>query len=164
MKPWLMFVPWMWTLHLLGAVWLAAGVLSGVVIFAQLRRTDGDLAGRAFGLRLAWRLMAVFVVPGVLITGALGFYLVTVPGFGPGWGKGWVIASVVLYLILLAGILFVQVPHLRKALRAVEASVTAGSPTVELRQAEQQKLPAVLNHVNATLILILILLMAFKPF
>jgi uncharacterized membrane protein len=153
MKPWLMFVPWMWVSHLLGAVWLGAGVLSGVVVFSQMRRTDGDPAGRVFGLRLAWRLMMVFVVPGVLITGALGFYLVTVPGFGPGWTKGWVQASLGLYLVLLVSTLFVQVPQLRKALRAAEAG-----------RVEQSKLAGILNHVNATLIFVLILLMAFKPF
>ena len=163
MQPWKMFIPWMWTLHLLGAVWLAAGVLAGVVIFSQLKRTDGDLAGRAFGLRLASRLMNVFVLPGVLITGALGFYLVTVNPAKVGFDPGWVKTSVVLYVILLSSVL-VQVPHVRKAVRAIEASHAAGAPTPELRQVEQNKLPGILNHVNATLIFIMILLMAFKPF
>jgi len=153
MKPWLMFVPWMWILHLLGAIWLTAGVLSDVVIFSQLKRTAGDLAGRAFGLRLAWRLMAVFVVPGVLLTGALGFYLVTVNPAGTGFNPGWIKLAVALYVVLLAGILFVQVPQLRKALRAAEAG-----------QVEPIKLAVILNHVNATIILVMILLMAFRPF
>jgi uncharacterized membrane protein len=152
----------MWTLHLLGALWLSAGVLSGAVIFAQLKRTDGDLNGRVFGLRVAWRLMTVFVVPGALVTGALGFYLLY--AFRIGFLPGWVKASVMLYFILLGGILFVQVPGVRRALRAAEASRAAGAPTPELRAAEQAKLPAILTHVNATLIFILIFLMAFKPF
>ena len=162
MQAWKMFIPWMWTLHLLGAIWLSAGVLSSAVIFAQLKRTDGDLTGRAFGLRVAWRLMTLFVAPGVLFTGALGFYLLY--AFRIGFLPGWVKVSVVIYFILGAGILFVQVPGVRKALRAAEASRTAGAPTPELRAVEQAKLPAILTHVNATLIFILIFLMAFKPF
>jgi uncharacterized membrane protein len=162
MQAWKMFIPWMWTLHLIGAIWLSAGVLSGAVIFAQLKRTDDDLTGRAFGLRLAWRLMTVFVVPGALFTGALGFYLLY--AFRIGFLPGWVKVSMVLYFILLGGILFVQLPGVRRALNAAEASRTAGAPTPELRAAEQTKLPAILTHVNATLIFILIFLMAFKPF
>ena len=162
MQAWKMFIPWMWTLHLLGAIWLSAGVLSGAVIFAQLKRTDGDLTGRAFGLRLAWRLMTVFVVPGALFTGALGFYLLH--AFRIGFLPGWVKVSVVLYFILLGNILFVQLPGGRKALSAAEASRTAGAATPELLAAQQAKLPAILTHVNATLVFILIFLMAFKPF
>jgi uncharacterized membrane protein len=152
----------MWTLHLFGAIWLSAGVLSGAVIFAQLKRTDADLDGRAFGLRLAWRLMTVFVAPGALFTGALGFYLLH--AFRIGFLPGWVKVSVVLYFILLGGILFVQIPGVRRALAAVEASRTAGALTPELLAVQQVKLPAILTHVNATIIFILIFLMAFKPF
>lgn len=163
MQAWKMFIPWMWTLHLLGAIWLSAGVLAGAVIFAQLKRTDGDLNGRAFGLRLAWRLMTVFVVPGVVFTGLLGFYLLH--AFRIGFLPGWVKVSVVLYFILLGDILFVQLPGLRRAKTAVEAARTAGTATPELRAVEQaSKLPAILTHVNAALIFILIFLMAFKPF
>ncbi|HYN21113.1 MAG TPA: DUF2269 family protein [Thermoanaerobaculia bacterium] len=153
MKPWLMFIPWMWISHLLGAVWLTAGVLAGTVISSQLKRTDGDPAGRVFGLRLAWRLMVVFVVPGVLLTGALGFYLVTVNPAGTGFNPGWVKLSIALYAVLLASTLLVQVPQIRKAVRAAEAG-----------QVEPIKLAGILNHVNATIILVMILLMAFRPF
>jgi uncharacterized membrane protein len=156
-----MFVPWMWTLHMLGAIWLSAGVLASLVLFSQMRRTDGDLAGRAFGLRLAWRLMVVFVVPGALLTGGLGFYLLY--AFRIGFLPGWVKASVVLFFVLLAGVL-VQVAQLRKVLRAVEASRSAGSATPELHQVEQARLPAILHHVNAALIFILISLRAYTPF
>lgn len=162
MQPWKMFIPWMWTLHLLGAVWLSAGVLSSTVIFAQMKRRDTDYAGRAFGLRAAWRLMMVFVVPGVIITGALGFYLLH--AFRIGFLPGWVKASVAVYFVLLAIILFVQVPALRKILRAVEASSAAGAATPELLQAQEAKLPAILTHVNALIIFLLIFFMAFKPF
>jgi uncharacterized membrane protein len=172
MQAWKMFVPWIWTLHLMGSLWLSAGVLSSAVVFAQLKRTDGDLTGRAFGLRLAARLMTVFVVPGALVTGALGFYLIRLFGMArslfsvDAWMQfpGWLNVSILLYLILLGGILFVQMPQVRRAARAAEASRAAGAPTPELLAMQGMKLPAILTHVNATLIFILIFLMAFKPF
>lgn len=142
---------WMWVLHLLLALWLATGVFASAVVLAQLKRT-GDLAERAFGFRLVWRLMTVFIVPGVLVTGALGFYLVS--GFQYGFGKGWVQASVGLYVLLLASIFLVQVPHFRKALSA---------PAGELERLARAPLPAMLTHVNALVILVMIILMAMKP-
>jgi hypothetical protein len=171
MAAWMLFPAWIWALHLMGAIWLSAGVFSSAVVNSQLKRTDGDLAGRAFGLRIGWRLMVIFVVPGVVATGLLGFYLLFLFGMirDASWQTaamqpGWLKLSVFLYFILLGGILFVQLPGVRRAKDAAEASRTAGAPTPELRAAEQAKLPAILTHVNATLILILIFLMAFKPF
>jgi len=146
------FLAWMWVLHLLLALWLATGVFSSAVVLAQVKRT-ADAAERAFGLRLVWRLMTVFIVPGVLVAGGLGFYLVS--GFQYGFGKGWIQASAALYVLLLASILLVQVPHFHKALSAQEGP--------ELERFARAPLPAMLNHVNALIILVMIILMAMKP-
>lgn len=145
------YLAWMWVLHLLLALWLATGVFSSAVVLAQVKRT-ADPAERAFGFRLAWRLMTVFIVPGVLVAGALGFYLVS--GFQYGFGKGWVQVSVGLYVLLLAGIFLVQVPHFRKALHAKGP---------ELEQLARASLPTILNHVNALIIVVMTILMAMKP-
>ena len=47
-----MAILWWKTLHILAAVWLAAGVFASAVVFAVLKRAS-DPAGRAFGVRLA---------------------------------------------------------------------------------------------------------------
>jgi len=145
------FLAWMWVLHLLLALWLATGVFASAVVLAQVKRT-ADAAERAFGLRLAWRLLTVFIVPGVLVAGGLGFYLVN--GFQYGFGKGWIQVSIGLYVLLLAGIFLVQVPHFRKAL---------GAEGAELERLARAPLPAMLNHVNALLIVVMTILMAMKP-
>lgn len=158
------FVAWMWTLHLLWALWLSTGVFSSAVVFAQVKRT-ADLAGRLFGLRLAWRLMTVFIIPGALIAGGLGFYLLY--GFRFGFVFGWVKISVVLYVILLAIILLYQTPHLRRAVRAGEEALRApggqGEAGAEFDRLARAPLPAMLTHINALLILVMIILMAFRP-
>jgi len=136
---------WVRVLHIFTAIWLTAGVFGSAVVFAQLKRTS-DPAGRAFGARVAWRLLAVYTLPGAVLSGALGLYQ-AMDRFG--FRGGWIHASVTLWLILLAIVLFVQMPKVREAAR------TGGdvSPMV-----------AMLTHVNALLIVLMIFLMAFKPF
>jgi len=134
------------TLHILAAIWLTVGVFASAVIFALLKRAS-DPAGRAFGVRLAWRLMTVYTLPGALLSGALGLYQVMVGGFA--FNRGWIHTSLLLWLLLLAIVLFVQVPGLRKAVR------TGG---------DVPPLVAILTHVNALFIVLMVVLMTFKPF
>ena len=134
------------TLHILAAMWLTVGVFGSAVIFALLKRAS-DPAGRAFGVRLAWRLLTVYTLPGALLSGALGLYQVMVGGFA--FNRGWIHTSLLLWLLLLAVVLFVQVPGLRKAVRA---------------GGDVPPLVAILTHVNALFIVVMVVLMTFKPF
>lgn len=151
---------WFLFLHILAALWLTGGVFAGTVVRAETRRA-GDLAGKVFGLRLAWRLAKIYVVPGALVAGLLGFYLVTARGFS--FQVGWVQASAVLYLFMLAATLFYLTPRLRRTLAAGEASLAAGQPTPEFARLAGAKLPGILADVNALGIVVLTYLMAVKP-
>ena len=151
---------WILFLHIIAAFWLVAGSFGGTVVRAQIKRTP-DLAGKVYGLRTAWRLSSVFVVPGALLAGLLGFNLVTARGWG--FRPAWVQISIVLYLLMLATTLFYLVPRLRKTLRAGEESLRAGAPTPEFQQLAGAKLPGILADVNALGIVILTLLMTVKP-
>jgi uncharacterized membrane protein len=151
---------WLLFFHILAALWLAAGVFAGAVVRAQTRRA-ADLAGRVFGLRLAWRLTAVYTLPGAIVAGLLGFYLVTARGYN--FRLGWVQVSAVLYLAMIALILFYLTPRLRRTVAAAEASLAAGAPTAELERLAGAKLPGILADVNALGIVVLTLLMVLKP-
>lgn len=151
---------WFYFLHVLAALWLAGGVFAGSVVRAQTRRAP-DLAGRVFGLRLAWRLTKIFTLPGAIVAGLLGFYLVTARGHR--FAFTWVQVSAVLYLFMLAVTLFYLVPRLRRTAAAAEASLAAGSPTPELERFAGAKLPGILADVNALLIVVLTFLMVVKP-
>ena len=131
---------WMKALHEIVALWLAAGVFGNVVLRAWVKRS-GDASGYA----LMSRLHTVFSVPGVILAGILGFALLGIRKFG--FNLGWVQGSLVLYLILLVSILFIQLPALRRAR-------TGGAPG---------KLAGMLPHIDATLIVLLVILMAVKP-
>lgn len=131
---------WMKALHEIVALWLAAGVFGNVVLRAHAKRS-GDAGGYA----LMSRLHTVFSVPGVILAGILGFALLGIRKFG--FNLGWVQASLALYLVLLASILFVQLPALHRA----RAGTAPG------------KLAGMLPHIDATLIVLLVILMAVKP-
>ena len=146
-------------LHVLAALWLAAGAFAGAVVRAQTRRAP-DLASRVFGLRLAWRLATIYTVPGAIVAGLLGFYLVTARGWG--FGLLWVKISAALYLVMIVVTLAYLTPHLRRTLAAGEASLAAGAPTPELLRLADSKLPGILADVNALGIVVLTLLMVFK--
>lgn len=128
---------WIKSLHEIAALWLAAGVFGSVVLRAWLKRNPGNPAGTD----LLARLTSVFSVPGVILSGALGLFLVT-----SRWGfkAGWIHASLMLYLILLVSILFIQFPALRRG--------------------KQGGMAAMLPHIDATLIVLMVILMATKPF
>jgi len=151
---------WFYFLHVLAALWLAAGVFGGAVVRAQTRRA-ADLAGRVFGLRLAWRMTAVYTLPGAIVAGLLGFYLVS--GRGYSFSVRWVQVSVVLYLLMLAVTLAYLVPRLRRTLAAAEASLATGAPTPEFQRLAGDKLPGILADVNAVGVVILTFLMVLKP-
>jgi len=151
---------WFLFLHAVAAFWLAAGSFAGAVVRAQTKRAP-DLAGKVFGLRLAWRLAVVYIVPGALVAGLLGFYLVTARGYN--FGVRWVDVSAVLYLLMLAVTLAYLVPRLRRTLAAGEASLAAGKPTPEFARLAGAKLPGILADVNALGIVVLTFLMVVKP-
>jgi uncharacterized membrane protein len=154
-------IPWIWALHVLGAFWVAAGVFTTPVVRSLMRRS-GDLSAQAFALRVVWRITTLFTLPGALFTGALGFYLIQL--FRLGFRAGWIWLSVALYLLMLLGMLLVQLPYLRNALRETEASASAGARSPELERLGNSPLPWILTHVNAMIVVILFFLMAFKPF
>jgi uncharacterized membrane protein len=130
---------WMKALHEIVALWLAAGVFGSVVLRAYFKRTRSGEDTSDYALLS--RLHTVFSVPGVILAGILGFALLGIRKFG--FNLGWVQGSLALYLVLLVSILFIQLPALRK-----------GAPS---------KLAGMLPHIDATLIVILVILMAVKP-
>ena len=148
-------------LHIVASFWLVAGAFGTTVVRAQAKRAT-ELRERVPILRVGARMAAIFTIPGAIIAGLLGFWLVTARGWG--FSPGWVRASIVIYLLMLATGLGYVGPKMRAMLRVAEASLAAGAPTAEYQQLAANKLPGILADVNALGILILTLLMTLKPF
>ena len=151
---------WMLFLHVLAAFWLAAGVFSGSVVRAQGRKATSP-GERVLALRIAWRLANVYSLPGGIVAGLLGIGLLHPRGWT--FGALWVQISMTLWLLMLAnGIVYLR-PTLRRMLAAAEASVAAGAPTAELARLGAAKGPRIAAELNALGIVVITLLMIFKP-
>lgn len=147
-------------LHIAAALWLTAGVFSSAVVRARARRST-DLGQQAFGFRILWRLHVVYTLPGLIVSGLIGFYLVTMIGYD--WGSVWVVASSLLYLAMFLWTLFAITPPLSRASRAAEDALASDDARAEFEILRDARLPAVLSDVNALVILVLVYLMVLRP-
>lgn len=153
------FYPWILFAHIAAAFWLAAGVFGSSVVRAQGRRSK-ELVERAFAARLLWRLHVVYTLPGLFVSGFLGFYLVSAGGFR--FGETWVMAAAFLYLLMFLSTLFAVTPGLSRQ-RAAAARALAPDAPADAGAALAAKAPGILSDVNALFVLLLICLMAVKP-
>ena len=151
---------WMLFLHVLAALWLAAGVFSSSIVRAQGKKAT-TLGERVLALRIAWRLANVYSLPGGIVVGILGIGLLHPRGWT--FGALWVQISMTLWLaMLLNGNLYLR-PALKKMLAAAEASAAAGAPTAELAHLAAAKGPRIAAEINALGVVVITLLMIFKP-
>ena len=147
-------------LHVLSAFWLAASAFGGTVVRAAGRRAP-DLASRVAALRIGQRMATVFGIPGGVLAGATGIWIVV---RSPDWLKfGWVHVSLTLWAVIFGMNAFYLGPRLGKLLAAGEASLAAGAPTAEFQRLAASKLAARLADVNALAIVIFVALMVLKP-
>lgn len=155
------FAGWILLVHVLSAVWLAAGSFAGAVVRAQAKRTT-DFAGKVAALRIGGRMVSVFALPGSLAAGLTGLSLLDPLGYG--FRPHWVHVSLALWLVLTGIGWLYTAPRLRRMVREAEKSLAAGAPSAEFLALAGSKLPGILADVSALGIVILIALMVLKPF
>lgn len=153
-------VAWMIVLHVLAGFWLAAGAFGGAIVRAQIRRS-GSLAEKVAGLRIAARMQTLLVVPGSGLVGLLGIGLIHPRGWS--FSTGWIATSVVLWVPAFVLAAFILLPEVKRQLRAGEAVLAGGDPAVFQAMAAR-KLPGILADLNATIVVVLTILMVLKPF
>lgn len=148
-------------LHVAAALWLTAGVFASSVVRMGIRRSAGTLSARALGHRILWRLHVIYTLPGLLLAGFLGFYLVTARGHR--FGAPWVMGSSMIYLIIFLWTVFYLTPTLHRLHGAAQVALEEGESTPELDLLERSRLWGILSDVNALAILVLVFLMTVKP-
>jgi uncharacterized membrane protein len=151
---------WFLFLHVAGAFWVAAGIFGSAVVRVQGKRA-ATLAERGLAAGLLWRLHVVYTLPGLVLAGLVGFYLVTGGGFR--FGEVWVMASALLYLMMLLSTLFAITPALLRQKRAAEQAAVSDEAVPRLELALADRLPGILSDVNALIVLVLAFLMVVKP-
>lgn len=146
-------------LHLLGAFSFVAGVLlAGAAFEVARRRERASEVALLLGLT---RIGVLLVALGTLLLAAFGLWLVHLGHWG--YGSGWVDASIGLFVAALAlGGLGGQRPKLARRLAAELAG--RGAPVnVELRGLLDGRASLAANYGSLALILIIVVLMVFKP-
>jgi uncharacterized membrane protein len=151
---------WFLFLHVAAALWLAAGVFASAVVRVQGKRAS-TLAERGLAAALLWRLHVMFTLPGLLVGGFIGFYLVTAGGFR--FNEVWVMSASFLFLMMFLSTLFLVTPALQRQRHAAEQAAVSEEAVPRLELALANRLPGVLSDVNALIILVLVFLMVIKP-
>jgi uncharacterized membrane protein len=147
---------WILFLHVAAALWTTAGVFGSAVVRVQGKRAT-TVGERSLVARLLWRLHAVYTLPGLVVAGLVGFYLVTAGGFR--FAEVWVMASAFLYLLMFLLTLFALTPALAQHRKAGAAAAAGEGPSLE----PVPKLAGILSDVNALIVLALVFLMVLKP-
>ncbi len=155
------WVQWLLALHVISALWLSVSAFGGAVVRAAARRSP-ELASKVTCLRIGWRLVSVFGLPGSVVSGLTGLALLGPLGYG--FRPGWVHVSVTLWLLLLALNLFYNFPRLKRTLVAAETSLVTGAASIEFKRLVSAKGARWLADLNALAVLIFVLLMVLKPF
>ena len=151
---------WFLFLHVAAAFWVTAGIFGSAVVRVQGRRA-ATLAERGLAARLLWRLHTFYTLPGLVLAGLIGFYLVTAGGFR--FGEIWVMAAALLYLMMFLSTLFAVTPALLRHKRAAEQAALSEEAVPRLELALADRLPGILSDVNALIVLVLAFLMVVKP-
>lgn len=149
---------WILFFHVLAALWLTAGAFGSTIIRVQTKKAK-DFRAKAFGIRLLARSVKVFSIPGSILAGVLGLYLVAARGYR--FDELWVTLSSAIWFVMLFVTLFYIAPKVLQLAAAVERA--GGEPNPEVERLMANKLPGILADVIALGIVILVLLMTIKP-
>jgi len=146
-------------LHLLGALLFAAGIAVAGVSFESARRRERP-AEIALLLSLA-RVGAQLVASGGLLLLVCGLWLVELEEIG--FGAGWIDAAISIFAVaLVLGALGGQRPKRARKL-AVRLASEGKESGAELRALLDDRLSRAANYASATLVLVILALMVFKP-
>jgi uncharacterized membrane protein len=151
---------WALFFHLLGALLLVAGVtVAGVAFEAARRRSRPDAVAVLLGLT---RSGVLLVALGSVLVLAFGLWLVDLED-DLDLGTGWVSAALTLFVVIvILGALGGRRP--KRARKLAERLAQDGQPEdPELRALLDDRLALGLNYLAAVLLVVILVLMVFKP-
>ena len=157
-------------LHVLAAFALVGGEIGRTIAFQRAKKAT-DVKTAAEMLQLSTFLTSKFVSIGGLLTFLLGLITawaqggaVLILGFLMGGTINWVLASLILYIVIMAMVALIAVPRGKAIGKALGAALGQGKITPELTAALND---SVLNSgfiIQDVLILLIVILMVLKPF
>ena len=155
-------------LHVIVAVVFAGGLFARQVIRSYARTID-DVAWFANLSAAAAYVENVMVKPASLIIVVLGVIQarlggIPIFGFLSGGDQNWLLVSIALYLAAFLLVPLVFVPKGRAFRPLLDASLSQGRITPELRLAINDRTVALAHHLETAAVLVVLALMVLKPF
>jgi uncharacterized membrane protein len=155
-------------LHVVLAMWFVAGLAGRTYTLRAARRSD-DIALIARLTELARGFDRYFVIPGsqaVLVLGLLTAWLGGYPllGFLQGASANWLLASLLLFGLLVAMVPTVFIPSGKVFDSAMQQALVAGEVTTGLTTALNSPRVAWAHRIEFIVVAAIVVLMVAKPF
>ena len=155
-------------LHVLAGFALVAGEIGRLFAFQRAKKAT-DVKIVAEMLQLFTFFTSKFVSTGGLLTFLLGMITAWVQGWPilgslQGGMSNWVLASLILYIIIMAMVALIAVPRGKLIGKALGAALGQGKITPELTAALNDNALNKVFIIQDVLILLIIILMVLKPF
>ena len=156
-------------LHILAAFWMISGVVGRDFTFWRAARTTDVHAVHALlhtsDFFERWAVIPVSMA--VLVLGVATAWIQRWPMFGvlQGANTNWLFVSLVMFLGVTAAIPLLRlIPRRQRRAQALEAAMTQGKITAELTAALNDRVVTVFRAVELVVLVVIIGLMAAKPF
>lgn len=157
-------------LHVLASFALVGGEIARIIVFQRAKQST-ELKTTATLLQLATFFSTKLVSPGGMLTVLLGLITagvmggpVFILGFILGGKINWVLASLVLYIILMVLVFSITMPRSKAIGQALGAALGQGKITPELTAAMNDQTLNTTFLIQNIITLLMIALMVLKPF
>jgi uncharacterized membrane protein len=156
------------SLHVLSAIVMLGGILARQIVRREAARSTDvrQFAGLTAASR---RLDNLMVIPGSTAVAALGVILALMTGtpllgFLQGASRNWLLAAIVLMLLGTAIVPLVFLPQRRRIQAALKIALQQDRMTPDLRAAADERAPGFWHLIEEIVVVVIVLLMALRPF
>jgi uncharacterized membrane protein len=155
-------------LHIASAIVFVGGILARQLVRSVASRSE-DIQGFAALNKAAGRIENSMVIPGnmaVIVFGVIVALTSGPPilGFLQGASRNWLLVSNLLLLVGIVAVPTVFLPRGKKFATALEQALKEGRFTNELREALDDGVVRFFHSLEIVVILVIVILMVFKPF
>jgi len=156
------------SLHVLAAIALVGGIFARQIVRREAGRS-ADVRSFAALTIAARRIENLLVIPGSLAAVVIGVVLglitdAPILGYFQGAERNWLLVANVLILSLILLPAWVFVPHRRRIEDALKTALESDRITADLKAVWSEPAPRFWHHVEEVAVLVVVLLMALRPF
>ena len=159
---------WMRFLHIASAIIFIGGILARQLVRSVAKRST-DVQSFAALNQAAGRIESLMVIPGnmaVIVFGAILAVIIGAPIFGflQGASQNWLLVTNILLILEIPLVALIFVPRGKKFDLVLQDALAQGLMTPELHAELEDKTVRMAHISEIVMVVIIVLLMVFKPF